>query len=66
MSKVHFDMWYGDKVTDASSIDCCFNDLDYKYRGNLYKNGRAIGDYVAESVQAVERELIRLKGIETA
>ena len=61
MSKVKFDMWYGDKVTDANKIDCFFNDLDGRYSGNLYKNGKAIGDYTAESVQAVEEAIIRLK-----
>ena len=61
MSKVKFDMWYGDKVTDANKIDCDFNDLDCQYIGNLYKDGKAIGDYTAESVQAVEEAIIRLK-----
>ena len=45
MKDIHIDMWYGDDVSMADGIDVSFNDLDCKYRGNIYKNGRMIGDY---------------------
>lgn len=42
---IKIDMWYGDKPTEADKIDITFNDLDARYRGNIYKQGRIIGDY---------------------
>ena len=37
MKDIHSDMWYGDDVSVADGIDVSFNDLDCKYRGNIYK-----------------------------
>lgn len=40
------DMWYGDKKEDADKIDVYFYPGDGEYRGNIYKCGKIIGDYV--------------------
>ena len=49
------DMWYGDKLADADSLSCFFYDCDCEYRGNLYKNGKTIGDYTAKDTQSIEK-----------
>lgn len=51
---INIDMWYGDKPEEVTGIDWCFNDLDYVYRGNLYKNGKTIGDFTADTMQEVQ------------
>lgn len=43
--KKYIDMWNGDKKEDADGIDVFFSDLDCEYHGNIYKNGKVIGDY---------------------
>ena len=55
MSGITFDFWYGDKLEDCDKIKVYFSDLDCKYRGNLYKNGEAVGDFVTESSIAIEK-----------
>lgn len=52
MSGITFDFWYGDKLKDCDGIKVYF---DCKYRGNLYKNGEAVGDFVTESSVAIEK-----------
>ena len=42
---LNIDMWYGDKHTEADKIDVSFSDCDCVYRGNIYKEGKCIGDY---------------------
>lgn len=55
MEYIFIDMWYGDKVADADKIDILFNDTDCCYRGNIYKNGKAIGDYSCRDIMTLER-----------
>lgn len=45
--------WYGDTMSDCDGIDCFFSDCDCVYRGNFYKNGRAVGDFTARTLQAI-------------
>ena len=59
MSGITFDFWYGDKLKDCDKIKVYFCDLDCKYRGNLYKNGEAVGDFVTESSVAIEKRGIQ-------
>ncbi len=49
------DMWYGDKPQDADKIDIHFYPNDSEYRGNIWKNGKAIGDYVCTDSLKLER-----------
>lgn len=43
---IKIDMWYGDNYTEADMIDVIFYPNDCEYRGNIYKHGKMIGDYV--------------------
>ena len=42
---INIDMWYGDKHTEADKIDIAHYPNDGQYRGNIYKDGKMIGDY---------------------
>ena len=44
-----------DSPHNADKIDIYFSDLDCIYRGNIYQNGRIIGDYAAEEAAQIER-----------
>ena len=55
MKKSKVDMWYGDKKEGADKIDIFFNDLDCMYHGNIYKNGRIIGDYFCSDSAILEK-----------
>lgn len=52
---INIDMWYEDKPEEVTGIDWSFSDLDCVYRGNLYKNEKMIGDYVANTMQEVQK-----------
>lgn len=52
-----FDMWHSEKITDANGADCFFSDLDCVYRWNLYKDGKAIGDYSCSDSLEIEKRL---------
>ena len=43
---IKFDMWYNDNATAADKPDITFYPNAGQYRGNIYKNGKMIGDYV--------------------
>lgn len=47
------DFWYSDKMADCDNIDCYFSDTDCIYRGNFYRNNKAVGDYTATTLQAI-------------
>ena len=52
---IKIDMWYGDNHTEADKIDITFYDNACEYRGNIYKNGKMIGDYVCnDSIELEE------------
>ena len=53
---MNIDMWYGDKHTDADKIDITFYPNEGKYRGNIYKDGKAIGDYVCNDSVELEKK----------
>lgn len=55
------DMWYGDSPRDADRIDIYFSDLDCMYRGNIYRNGRPIGDYATRDAHTIERMFPQLR-----
>lgn len=52
---IQIDMWYGNKPTEADKIDITFNDLDARCRGNIYKQGRIIGDYTCTNSTLLEK-----------
>ena len=49
------DMWYGDSPRSADKVTIAFYPNAGQYRGNIYKNGRIIGDYAANSWEKVEK-----------
>lgn len=49
------DMWYGDDINNVDKIDISFSDIDCVYRGNMYINGKIVGDYeTSDSVKLEE------------
>jgi hypothetical protein len=54
---LNIDMWYENPVTDADRVDCFFYPMAGVYRGNFYKNGKYIGDYVATDSVELEKRL---------
>ena len=52
---IKIDMWYNDKPTDADNVNVFFYDLDCEYRGNIYKAGKIIGDYVCTDSTELEK-----------
>ena len=57
---INIDMWYGDKKEDADKIDVFFSDVDCIYRGNIYKEGKAIGDYSCTDSLKLEKAFPQL------
>ena len=57
---INIDMWYGDKKEDADKIDVFFSDVDCIYRGNIYKEGKAIGDYSCTDSLEIEKAFPQL------
>lgn len=54
------DMYYGDSIESADNITVFFNDADASYWGNIYKNGVVIGDYSANSDEAIRNTFAHL------
>ena len=51
---INIDMWYGDNHKEADKIDIIFYPNEGKYRGNIFKNGKYIGDYVCDDSVELE------------
>lgn len=49
------DMWYGDKKEEADKIDIFFNGYTALYHGNIYKDGKCIGDYWCKESTMIEK-----------
>ena len=52
---INIDMWYGDDHKQADKIDITFYSNEEKYRGNIYKDGKYIGDYTCDDSVELER-----------
>lgn len=52
---ISIDMWYKNNPKEITGIDWSFSNLDCVYRGNLYKDGKTIGDFIADTMQEVCR-----------
>ena len=57
---INIDMWHGDKHTEADKIDVSFYPNDGEYRGNIYKAGKNIGDYVCTDSTELEKAFPQL------
>lgn len=54
------DMWYGDSVRNVDRVDVFFYPEVGQYRGNLYMNGKAVGDFYSNDSVEVERRFRRI------
>ena len=57
---INIDMWYGNKPEEADKINIFFYPNDGEYRGNIYKNNKIIGDYVATDSMEIENAFSQL------
>ena len=57
---VVIDMWYGDLASEAEKIDISFYPNEGRYRGNIYKGGRIVGDYWATCSIVLEKRFPQL------
>ena len=55
---IRIDMWYENSYTEADKIDITF--YDGEYRGNIYKSGKIIGDYVCNDSIELEKTFNQL------
>ena len=64
---IKIDMWYEYKPEEVTGINWSFYGYDVGYRGNLYKNGKTIGDFTADTMQEVQEAFPHLaEGIDKA
>ena len=49
------DMWYGNEPETVEKLDVYFYPNEGVYRGNLYKAGKMIGDYVTNDSLELEK-----------
>lgn len=49
------DIWYPEYSDKINRMDCFFYDLDLEYRGNLYVDNMAVGDYHTEYCTEVDK-----------
>jgi hypothetical protein len=56
----NIDMWYGDNQKEADKIDISFYPNVCEYRGNIYKNGKIIGDYSCKDSVLLEKAFPQL------
>lgn len=57
---INIDMWYGDDHKEADKIDFSFYPNDGEYRGNIYKDGKIIGDYTSNDSLELEKAFPQL------
>lgn len=57
---VSLDFWYGDTKSKVDRIDIAFYPNDGVYRGNMYCEGKMIGDYSCTSWELLEKTFPRL------
>ena len=50
---IKLDFWYKNKVKDVSEVTCYFYPNNGDYRGNMYIDGRVVGDFIATSSEEV-------------
>lgn len=59
MKKV--DLWYGNEIKDVDKIDISFSDIDCVYRGNMFINGKMVGDYETDDSLKLEKMFPQLQ-----
>lgn len=58
---INIDMWYGDNYKEADAIDITFYPNSGEYRGNIYKDGKVIGDYTCTDSVKLENKFSQLE-----
>ena len=51
---IKFDFWYNDTLETITGASADFYPNDGIYRGNLFKDGCIVGDYVADDSVEIE------------
>lgn len=54
-NNLYVDMWFGNTPEEADKITISFYPNDCEYRGNIYKDGKIIGDYVCSDSLLLEK-----------
>ena len=57
---MNIDMWYGNKIEEATKIDISFYSESGEYRGNIYIDDSIVGDYSAKEYKALENTFKQL------
>lgn len=57
---INIDMWYGDNHKEADKIDITFYPNNGLYRGNIYINGKIVGDYTCSDSVELEKNFPQL------
>lgn len=52
---MNLDFWYGNKIEEITQATVSFSDLDCEYRGNMYINGKCVGDFSSSNSVEVEK-----------
>lgn len=58
---INIDMWYDHDYKEADKIDIFFYPNEGKYRGNIYKKEKFIGDYVCNDSIELENAFSHLQ-----
>ena len=58
---IKIDMWYGNNLKEADKLDITFYPNSGSYRGNIYKNGKIIGDFVCDNSIELENTFNQLQ-----
>ena len=48
---MNIDLWYGNTLKECDNYNWRFSDCDLVYRGNIYIDGKAVGDFTAPTLQ---------------
>lgn len=51
---IKFDFWYNDTLETITGASASFYPNEGIYRGNLFKDGRIVGDYVSDNSVEIE------------
>ena len=57
---LNIDMWYGDDHKEADKIYIALSPDDGEYRGDIYKDGKIVGDYVCNNSVELEKSFPQL------
>ena len=55
VNAVQLDFWYGNTLSEITHVSCSFSDCDCMYRGNMFINGKCVGDFASYDSVAIEK-----------